>query len=236
MASGIIDTVKRAALSAYESTAPMKLLFGEVTSANPVKIRINSDLTLTEEFLVVNGTISVGDSVPLIRAQGGQKYIVLGATTAVVDETKYITVVGGDEADSSGTGYQYPYKSGYRISTKFGVKGSWACGYHSGLDIVGTGSKQIFPINSGTVVGKNNKGSAYGNHVLIKHSDGYLSLYAHMSTVYVAVGQKVTKNTCIGIEGATGRAYGVHLHLEVHKGDYHYPASIDPETFLNKRK
>ena len=102
--------------------------------------------------------------------------------------------------------------------------------------MVGTGSKQIYPINSGTVISKNAHGSAYGNHVVIKHSDGYLSLYAHMSTVYVKVGQSVTKNTVVGIMGNTGRSYGAHVHLEVHKGAYKYPASINPQTFINNRK
>lgn len=235
MASGIIDTIKRASINAYESTAPLKLYFGRVLSVQPPKVKLNADLIIEDAFLVLNGTIEVGDKVPLLRAQGGQKYIVIGKRTAVVDETKYVTVVGGSD-DVSDNNYQYPYHSGYRISTKFGVKGSWAAGYHSGLDIVGTGSKQIHPINKGTVIGKNSKGAAYGNHVLIKHPDGYISLYAHMSTVYVKQGQSVTKNTVIGIEGETGRAYGKHLHLEIHKGSYHYPATIDPEKFLNKSK
>lgn len=236
MASGIINTIKQAAISGYESTSPLRLLFGEVISTNPIQIKINANLIIDEPFLAINGTIGTGDKVPLIRVQGGQKYVVIGSKTSVVDETKYITVIGGNESSATGTGYQYPFKSGYRITTVFGKKGSWACGYHTGVDLVGTGSKQIYPINSGTVISKNAHGAAYGNHVVIKHSDGYLSLYAHMSTVYVKVGQTVTKNTVVGIMGNTGNSYGAHLHLEVHQGAYKYPATINPVTFINSRK
>ena len=239
MATGIIDTIKRASVDAYEATYPLLLSFGVVTSANPPEVKISNSLVLTQPFLVINGTIQIGDKVPLLREQGGQKYIVFGSTTAVVDQTKYVNIVGGETdpavSTSTSTTYQYPYRNGYRLSTRFGKKGSWACGYHSGLDIVGTGSKQIHPIADGKVIGKNTKGSAYGNHVLIQHPDGYISLYAHMQTVYVKTGQTITKNTVVGIEGETGRAYGKHLHLEVHKGAYHYPATIDPEKFLKNR-
>ena len=101
MSSGLIDTIKRASLGGYESTSPLKLIFGEVVSTSPVKVKVSTDLTLTEEFLAINGTIAAGDKVPMIRVQGGQKYVVIGSKTSVVDETKYITIIGGDEASET---------------------------------------------------------------------------------------------------------------------------------------
>lgn len=69
---------------------------------------------------------------------------------------------------------------------------------------------------------KNEKGStgnrSYGNCVKIEHRDGYTTLYAHLSKVYVKKGQIVEQGQVIGKMGDTGNAYGVHLHFELRKG------------------
>ena len=76
---------------------------------------------------------------------------------------------------------------------------------------------------------------SYGNCVYVKHSDGYITLYAHMKKVSVQAGESVNESSVLGIEGTTGNSTGVHCHVEVHKGSYHYPASIDPLTFIRDR-
>lgn len=97
MSSGIIDTIKEVALNAFEASCPVALLFGKVISADPVKIQIGELLTLTSEFLVINGAVFEGDEVSLIRCQGGQKYVVLGTRTGYVQNTVYVGggIVGG---------------------------------------------------------------------------------------------------------------------------------------------
>lgn len=117
--------------------------------------------------------------------------------------------------------YQYPIKN-HKVSCEFGKVGSWQCGWHIGVDLVG--DRDIFPIAQGVVESINSKGKSYGNHVVIKHDDGLVSLYAHLSEVKVKVGQKVCLDTLIGLMGDTGNATGVHLHLELHNGAYKYPA------------
>lgn len=134
--------------------------------------------------------------------------------------------------------YQYPFKSRFVFGTKYGVKGtSWKCGWHSGIDLKSTnygGDGRVYPIAAGVVQEIDNAGS-YGKHIYILHDDGYLSLYAHLSKINVTQGQRVDLNTVIGQEGTTGNSTGIHLHLEVHKGSYHYPASIDPFEFLEQK-
>ena len=90
MSSGIIDTIKKVVLGAFESNNPVKILFGEVTSTDPVTIKVGDNLTLTKEFLVINGTVAKGDKIALIRCQGGQKYVVLGTRTMTIENTTYI--------------------------------------------------------------------------------------------------------------------------------------------------
>jgi murein DD-endopeptidase MepM/ murein hydrolase activator NlpD len=228
MSSGIIDTIKKVALNAFEASNPVKLLFGKVISTDPVKIQVGEFLTLTKEFLVINGTVEEGDSVTLIRCQGGQKYVVLGTRTGYVKDVVY---VGGGEVVASGDGWQYPYIGGYVITAPFGQVR--AGGHrHKGVDLVGKVSSHLYPINEGVVVTKAYDHSGYGNYVILDHGNGYWSLYAHMSVVYVQVGQTLNKNTLIGIQGSTGNSTGAHLHLEIRKGANSSANVIDPMVFL----
>lgn len=134
------------------------------------------------------------------------------------------------------TGYTYywPHHPKGTITCKFGTLGSWACGWHTGVDYVGKSSKAIYAISRGTVVKIVRGDRSYGNYIHIKHPDGYLSLYAHLSSIKVVLGQGVTTGTQIGVEGATGNASGSHLHFELHKGSYRYPPNpkVDPDAFI----
>lgn len=230
MSSGIIDTIKRVALNAFEASKPVNLVFGEVISTDPLKIKIGDLLTLSREFLVVNGTVSEGDTVTLIRCQGGQKYVVLGTRMGYVENTVYVS--GGETAPDSSvsTGnWQYPYKSGYTKTSDFGWRRS-TDSYHKGVDLVGTGSKHIYPVDNGTVVWVKKSRSGYGNHLLVNHDNGVWSLYAHLNNIYVKSGQKVNRNTILGVEGSTGNSTGSHLHLEIRKSES--GSQVDPVSFL----
>lgn len=132
---------------------------------------------------------------------------------------------------------RYPFDK-YRLGTRYGSKGKyWQCGYHSGLDLLSAnygGDGRIYPLYAGQVL-RVTSGNSYGNCVYVQHTDGYVTLYAHMRTVYVKAGQSVTEKTVLGVEGATGNVTGKHLHIEVHNGAYKYPSSIDPLAFIQER-
>jgi murein DD-endopeptidase MepM/ murein hydrolase activator NlpD len=227
VSSGILETIKRVALAAFEASNPVKLLFGKVISTDPIKIQVGEFLTLTKEFLVINGEVFKDDTVTLIRCQGGQKYVVLGTRTGYVENTMY---VGGGEVDTPADGgWQYPYKQGYVKTSDFGWRQS-TNSYHKGVDLVGA-NKHIYPVNNGTVVYVKSLNSGYGNHILINHGNGVWSLYAHLSKVYVKPGQSVNKNTILGVEGSSGRSTGSHLHLEIRKSES--GSQINPVSFLN---
>ena len=59
---------------------------------------------------------------------------------------------------------------------------------------------------------------SYGNHVVINHNNGYMTLYGHMSRLAVKKGQKVERGQVIGYVGSTGDSTGPHVHYEVWKG------------------
>lgn len=71
---------------------------------------------------------------------------------------------------------------------------------------------------------------SWGNFVLIQHPNGMMTRYAHLREIYVKVGEHVDENTCIGIEGDSGKAYHRHLHFEVYKNG----VRINPEPYLTK--
>lgn len=134
--------------------------------------------------------------------------------------------------------YQYPFKSHFVFGAPYGQKGDlWQTGWHSGLDLKSSnygGDGRIYPIAEGTVLAVA-KSDSYGNYVMVQHADGYISLYAHLQSVIAQEGQRVYLHSVLGIEGTTGNSTGVHLHLEIHKGEYSYPASIDPQAFIEER-
>ncbi|MEQ9618594.1 MAG: M23 family metallopeptidase [Deltaproteobacteria bacterium] len=87
--------------------------------------------------------------------------------------------------------------------------------YHLGYDLAVTKRYPIEAANSGVVTHAGELG-IYGNAVIIDHGMGVASLYGHMSTIDVNVGDKVKKKQVIGKTGQTGLAAGDHLHYGVY--------------------
>lgn len=115
--------------------------------------------------------------------------------------------------------------SGYgnRIHPIFGTE-RW----HSGIDIGAAAGATVIAADSGTV-SVATYSSSYGNYVMIYHSNGTYTLYAHMSSIAVTAGQSVTKGDTIGYVGSTGWSTGPHLHFEIRNSG----GTIDPTQFFS---
>jgi murein DD-endopeptidase MepM/ murein hydrolase activator NlpD len=102
--------------------------------------------------------------------------------------------------------------------------------YHAGLDIDQTFNYggPIAAAAPGQVVLATSDGYGYGSYVIIRHDNGYETLYAHMSAIYVSQGQYVSQGEAIGAIGCTGYCTGPHLHFEVRVGG----ATVDPLAYL----
>ncbi len=112
-------------------------------------------------------------------------------------------------------------------------------GSHKGgkaVDIANGRGGDIFAAASGTVTFAGAWGT-YGNAVMIKHTNGYSTLYGHLETIYVTVGQSVSQGSTIGFMGDTGRSTGTHLHLEIRTPDNEkdYILAWFPGLTLGKR-
>ena len=144
---------------------------------------------------------------------------------------------GGSGGGSSGGGtvtgtgsFTWPCPSCTYITSRVGyrwhpVSGQWK--YHSGLDIGAAYGASIVAADGGTVTIAGVNGG-YGNCVMIDHGNGYYTLYGHMSSIAVSVGQSVSKGATIGYVGSTGVSTGPHLHFEIRQGT----TILDPENWF----
>lgn len=105
---------------------------------------------------------------------------------------------------------------------------SW---YHRGVDLGSPVGTPVLAATDGVVSQVYTSGwnGGYGTHVIISGSNGYTTLYAHMSAVNVSSGQSVSAGqTVVGWVGMTGRTTGPHLHFEVRGAG----GGVDPLAFL----
>lgn len=125
---------------------------------------------------------------------------------------------------SRGTGkFSWPTNGGY-ISSKMGSR--WGS-YHRGIDIARPSNYTIKAADNGTVTFVGWDGT-YGRKIVINHNNGYQTVYAHLSSFNVKVGQVVQTGANIGQMGSTGRSTGIHLHFEVLKNG----SQVNPLSYL----
>ena len=122
-------------------------------------------------------------------------------------------------------GFIWPVSTSKIITSPMGGRvspGGIGSTNHRGVDIGGVGTtsaamatKAGKVILAKTVVYGSYGGSGYGNYVVVDHGGGYTTLYAHLTSVSVSVGQMVGQGDTVGITGSTGNSTGPHLHYEV---------------------
>jgi murein DD-endopeptidase MepM/ murein hydrolase activator NlpD len=118
----------------------------------------------------------------------------------------------GQGGPTSGT---LPVPKSTPITSKYGPRGGGAKtkGFHAGIDFGAQTGTRVFAHAAGTVTIVGN-GGGYGKYVEVDHGT-YRTRYAHLKSISVSRGQKVSGGDIIGISGATGNVTGPHLHFEV---------------------
>ncbi|WP_246201552.1 M23 family metallopeptidase [Streptomyces alboniger] len=129
--------------------------------------------------------------------------------------------------------FALPLRRRFRVSARYGIRGDWLAGHHTGIDLAVPRGTPVYAVGAGVVVLARWSG-AYGNAVTVRMRDGRYAVYAHLSRIHVQQGTRVRAGGRIGSSGATGRATGPHLHLEIraHRG---YGTDIDPVRYLARR-
>jgi murein DD-endopeptidase MepM/ murein hydrolase activator NlpD len=131
----------------------------------------------------------------------------------------------GQIPTSSGHSTQYRFiwpEPQAQISQPFGPSTYWFeppygkyPHFHTGIDLVEPFGSPVYAADDGVVALVGSSSSGYGNYVVIAHSGGLDTLYGHLSTALVKVGESVTQGKPVGLEGSSGNSTGPHLHFEL---------------------
>ena len=167
------------------------------------------------------------------------------AADAVNEEIKRLEQEMASEIDSvaSESDFLWPLPSSRNtLSSLYGSRKdpfTGRPGNHTGIDVPAPKNTAIYASRSGVVttsVYGSGSSWSYGNYVVISHSDGTSTLYAHMNSRAVSKGEKVSQGQVIGYVGTTGRSTGYHLHFEVRlNGSRRDPVNYFPNKTLYYR-
>lgn len=138
----------------------------------------------------------------------------------------------GPRSERDGAAPQRPGSSGPRLS--WPVRGTVTSGYgmrwgrlHAGIDIAAPEGTPVAAAADGKVIFAGWAGG-YGNLVLIAHGDGIVTAYAHLASIAVGQGARVSRGSVVGTVGSTGHSTGPHLHFEVRVNG----TPVDPMAYL----
>ena len=204
------------------------------------EIQYDNKLSVEETYVKQEGSNGLSKVVYATKESNG---VILDSQMAsedvITEPTKKIVVAGakGVYYVGNSTYWVWPTSKPYRISSCYAYRNHPIRGqyhFHAALDITGTKSKNIYAIQSGTVISSFNDNGYHqgaGNNIKIEHANNYVSQYMHLAKSLVKVGDHVEKGQLIGIMGRTGSATGVHLDFRVFKnGNNINPFSIYYKT------
>ncbi len=171
----------------------------------------------------------------LVFVPGGERELVVWQLPKAIEVRRTasgirvykVGVCGEVEIPSLGGGrFGFPTNRRYLSGYGFGPS-------HGGWDLAGRLGDPIFASDSGTVVyagyslDSRGRPRGYGQYVVLDHGNGYRTLYAHASQLYVGCGQQVRRGAVIAAVGSVGKSTGPHLHFEIRYGDnYANPAQF----------
>ena len=118
-----------------------------------------------------------------------------------------------------------------RFSSPYGYRNDPFTGlrkFHNGIDIANEASTPVVASMSGTVAMAGYNGN-YGRYVILRHPDGFQTLYAHLARTHVSQGDRVRQGYQLGEMGNTGYSTGNHLHFSIFLNGTH----VDPQEYLD---
>jgi murein DD-endopeptidase MepM/ murein hydrolase activator NlpD len=100
--------------------------------------------------------------------------------------------------------------------------------FHTGIDMVAPFGSPVYAADDGVVALVGTSSQGYGKYVILAHSGGLNTLYGHLATALVKVGDRMSQGQPVGLEGSTGNSTGAHLHFELRINQ----APVDPAPYL----
>lgn len=239
----VMKTESRTVEIPYESETKESNTLYKGTSKT-VQTGKNGEQKITELVTYIDGIKTYATAVSTVTTKYPVKEIIYKGTKEVIHYSPsnssgnsytggYNNYLPGDSSASNAS-FGSPMASSYYISSYYGGRTIYGrYNFHRGVDLCHSGGSAGIPVLSvanGTVVSVIPNHSSWGATVLIRHSGGLETRYAHMQygSISVRVGQTVSKGQQIGRVGSTGNSTGNHLHFEVTKNG----SLVNPVPYL----
>ena len=214
---------------------------GELAKANGLdtgaKLRIGMKLTVPSKASAVAVPAAqpvVAQAAPMsappvtkmaVVAPESQQKARLAQTTNVEDASATETPVKAAEATGALPTFRWPVRG--KVITGYGAKTNGKS--NDGINLAVPEGTPVKAAEDGVVAYSGNELKGYGNLVLVRHSNGYVTAYAHASELLVKRGDTIKRGQIIAKSGQSGEVGSPQLHFEIRKGS----APVDPLQFLN---
>jgi murein DD-endopeptidase MepM/ murein hydrolase activator NlpD len=147
------------------------------------------------------------------------------ATTKLEDAPAAETPVKASEATGALPTFRWPVRG--KVITAYGAKANGKA--NDGINLAVPEGTPVKAAEDGVVAYSGNELKGYGNLVLVRHSNGYVTAYAHASELLVKRGDTIKRGQVIAKSGQSGEVGSPQLHFEIRKGS----SPVDPLQFLN---
>lgn len=180
----------------------------------------DSSLYTSQKYIIregVEGEKEVLYDITLLN--GYQNSLEVKNEHTIKEPVNALVRIGTKTTVSRGGRVNYGVVSGKRISSLYGWRIHPITGrrlFHDGIDIAANSGNGVYVYTDGRVIQAGWNGG-YGLSILVDHGNGLRTRYAHLSKIYVKVGQRIKTGARIGAIGSTGNSTGPHLHFEVIK-------------------
>jgi murein DD-endopeptidase MepM/ murein hydrolase activator NlpD len=158
-------------------------------------------------------------------AGGPQQSVRLAQATTKVEEPTAETPVKANEATGALPTFRWPVRG--KVITAYGAKSNGKA--NDGINLAVPEGTPVKAAEDGVVAYSGNELKGYGNLVLVRHSNGYVTAYAHASELLVKRGDTIKRGQVIAKSGQSGEVGSPQLHFEIRKGS----SPVDPLQFLN---
>jgi murein DD-endopeptidase MepM/ murein hydrolase activator NlpD len=175
----------------------------------------------TPTTTVVTAKPAALQSIKPAEQAGGSAHVITPAAEATADES-------GPAAAAGMPSFRWPLRG--RVTTNFGSK--TAGGASDGIDLAVPEGTAVRAADDGVVAYAGNELKGYGNLVLIRHANGFVTAYANASEISVKRNDQVHRGQVIAKSGQTGSAATPQLHFEIRKNS----APVDPMQYLPSDK
>jgi murein DD-endopeptidase MepM/ murein hydrolase activator NlpD len=199
-----------------------KLLLG-IKLVVPAKTAAGAQPALAGTAPPAAGSVPPPTKTAAVTADSQQKARLAQATTA--EDTPTETPLKAAEATGALPTFRWPVRG--KVITSYGAKTNGKA--NDGINLAVPEGTPVKAAEDGVVAYSGNELKGYGNLVLVRHTNGYVTAYAHASELLVKRGDTIKRGQIIAKSGQSGEVGSPQLHFEIRKGS----SPVDPLQFLN---